>query len=124
MIVEDDEDSTIFLETILKNIAQKIVNAKTGVQAIEKCKTNSNFDIILMDIKMSGIDEFETTKRIQATNKGVIIIAQTAYALSGDKEKAISSVCNDYITKPIKKDLLLDKIEKNIKKNLTKCINH
>lgn len=117
LIVEDDDASTIFLETILKGIAQKIVHAKTGEQAIEICKKNSDFDVILMDIKMPGIDGFETTKRIREINSAVIIIAQTAYALSGDKEKAISSGCNDYITKPVKKELLLFKIEKNIKES-------
>lgn len=118
LIVEDDEVSTFFLKTILKDIAQNIIYAKTGKQAITECKTNNDFDIILMDIKMPGIDGFETTKRIREFNKEVIIIAQTAYAMPGDKEKAISSGCNDYITKPIKKTNILKKIEENIKKTI------
>ena len=118
LIVEDDNTSAIFLKTILKGIAQKIIHAKTGEQAIENCKTNTDFDIILMDIKMPGINGFETTKRIREFNKEVIIIAQTAYAMSGDKEKAILSGCNDYITKPVKKSEILMKIEKNIKKGI------
>ncbi len=118
LIVEDDETSAILLKTILKDVAKKITHFKTGEQAIEECKTNVDYDIILMDIKMQGIDGFETTKRIREFNKGVIIIAQTAYALSGDKEKAISSGCNDYIAKPVKKIEILEKIEKNIKKSI------
>jgi PAS domain S-box-containing protein len=118
LIVEDDDASATFLKIILKNITHKIIHAQTGEQAIEECKTNVDFDIILMDIKMPGIDGFETTKRIREFNKKIIIIAQTAYAMLGDKEKAISSGCNDYITKPIKKNEILNKIEENIKKSI------
>ncbi len=112
LIVEDDAPSLVYLEAILNGIAQEIVTAKTGEQAIEKCRSNSDFDIILMDIKLPGINGFESTKRIRDINKDVIIIAQTAYALSGDREKAIASGCNDYITKPVKKDILWEKIQK------------
>jgi len=118
LIVEDDETSAIFLKTILKDIVHEIIYAQNGEQAIEQCKTNVDFDIILMDIKMPGIDGFETTKKIRKFNKDVIIIAQTAYAMVGDKEKAISSGCNDYISKPIQKNELLKKIIKNIKKSI------
>jgi CheY-like chemotaxis protein len=61
-----------------------------------------------MDIKMPGIDGYEATKRIRAFDKEVIIMAQTAFALTGDYEKAIDAGCNDYVSKPIsKKDLIL-----------------
>ena len=117
LIVEDDEASALFLKTILKNIVEKIILVQTGEQAIEQCKTNVDFDMILMDIKMSGIDGFETTRRIRKFNKEIIIIAQTAYAMQGDREKAISSGCNDYISKPIRKNVLLKKFGQNLKPN-------
>ncbi|PKP20434.1 MAG: response regulator, partial [Bacteroidetes bacterium HGW-Bacteroidetes-21] len=55
------------------------------------------------------------TREIRLTNKEVVIIAQTAYALSGDREKALEAGCNDYITKPISKDSLYQVLEKHIK---------
>lgn len=112
LIVEDDEVSADFLEIILKDFAKKVIQANSGEQSIELCKINPDIDVILMDIKIPGINGFEATKRIREFNKNVIIIAQTAYALSGDREKAIDAGCNDYISKPIIKDELIIKIKK------------
>ncbi len=117
LIVEDEEISVIYLKSILNDVVNNITQVSNGEQAIEHCKTNPGLDIILMDIKMNGIDGYETTRRIREFNKDVIIIAQTAYALVGDKEKAISSGCNDYISKPIKKNAILEILEKFIKTN-------
>ena len=68
--------------------------------------------MILMDIKMPVMDGYEATHQIRQFNKEVIIIAQTAYAFSGDREKAIEAGCNDYISKPIKKAELMALIQK------------
>ena len=65
-----------------------------------------------MDIKMPAMDGLEATRQIRQFNKGVINIAQTAYGLTGDREKAIEAGCSDYISKPIKKDQLLELIQK------------
>ena len=86
--------------------------ASNGEQALELCKSNPDIELILMDMKMPKMDGYSATREIRKFNKDVIIIAQTAFALEGDREKAIASGCNDYITKPIKKDELLKKIEK------------
>ncbi|MBI9059098.1 MAG: response regulator [Labilibaculum sp.] len=115
LIVEDDETSALFLKTILKNFVQKIIYAKTGEQAIEECKSHVDFDLILMDIKMPGMSGYEATRQIRQFNKEVIIIAQTAFGLSGDKEKAINAGCNDYITKPINREELNILIQKYFK---------
>jgi len=79
---------------------------------VEVCLNNPDIDLVLMDIKLPTIDGYEATRQIRKFNKDVIIIAQTAYALEGDREKAIAAGCNDYISKPIKKDELLEKISK------------
>jgi PAS domain S-box-containing protein len=107
LIVEDDEDSQILLAIGVKKLGKEILTARTGAEAIECCRFNPDIDLILMDIQIPEIDGYEATKQIRQFNKGVIIIAQTAYALSGDREKALEAGCNDYITKPIKKDELL-----------------
>jgi CheY-like chemotaxis protein len=62
---------------------------------------NGEIDLIMMDLKMPEMTGFEATRQIRKFSKKVIIIAQSAYALSGDKEKAIAIGCNDYITKPV-----------------------
>jgi CheY-like chemotaxis protein len=72
--------------------------------------------LMLMDIQMPGMSGYEATRQIRQFNKEVIIIAQTAYAQTGDREKAIEVGCNDYISKPINQNLLIELIEKHLKK--------
>lgn len=108
LIAEDDEVSYQHLAIILKDITKEIIHAQTGIEAVDLCKQNQGIDLVLMDIKMPGIDGYEATKRIRAFDKEVKIIAQTAFALTGDHEKALDAGCNDYVSKPIsKKDLIL-----------------
>ena len=114
LIVEDDKVSADFLEIILYNVATNIIIANSGEKAIEILKDNTDIDIVLMDIKMPGINGFDATKTIRAFNKDVIIIAQTAYALSGDKEKAMEAGCNDYIAKPVIQTELIELIAKHL----------
>ena len=111
IVAEDDEVSKILLKTILEKEYSKIIYTSTGNETIDKCRENPDTDIILMDIKMPGMNGFSATKLIREFNQDVIIIAQTAYGLTGDKEKAIEVGCDDYIAKPIKKDSLLEKIQ-------------
>ena len=112
LIVEDDETSYYFLETILKNQFRKIYYARSGKEAIEITKNHPDLNLILMDIKIPEMDGYEATRRIRKFNKKVIIIAQTAFALAGDKEKALEAGCDGYISKPIKKEKLIRMIEK------------
>ncbi|SNR33952.1 PAS domain S-box-containing protein [Lutibacter agarilyticus] len=112
LIVEDDVVSSYFLETILEDDFKKINTVENGVEAIEYCKNNQEIDLVLMDIKMPVMNGYDATKEIRKFNKDLLIIAQTAYAMQGDKEKAIEAGCNDYIVKPINKELLLETIHK------------
>ena len=112
LIVEDDEISSRFLETILYDYVQEISFAKNGLEAIKLCKNNVNLDLVLMDVKMPIMDGYTSTREIRKFNKNLIIIAQTAYALAGDNKDAIEAGCNDYITKPINKMELIGKIER------------
>lgn len=68
-----------------------------------------------MDIRMPGLDGYEATRQIRQFNNEVVIIAQTAYGLTGDREKAIEAGCNDHIAKPINKAKLVALIEEHIK---------
>ena len=101
MIVEDDYDSTLLLDRIVKKITTRIIKARSGPEALDLFNNNTDTDVILMDIRMPGMDGLEVTSRIRETNNDVIIIAQTAYAMKGDRENAIETGCNDYISKPI-----------------------
>ncbi|MEE4662262.1 MAG: ATP-binding protein, partial [Halieaceae bacterium] len=103
LAVEDDETADIFLTEILEGKCRELLHVKNGEEAIKTCKANPDIDLVLMDIKMPVMDGYTATREIRKFNTKVIIIAQTAYALAGDKEKAIAAGCNDYIAKPIKK---------------------
>ncbi len=107
LIVEDDEISYSLLSRTLQKISKEVLHAITGVQAIEACRNNPDLDLVLMDIRMPQMDGLEATRQIRQFNKDVIIIAQTAYAFTGDSEKAIEAGCNDYISKPINKTLFM-----------------
>lgn len=118
LIAEDDETSTMLITKAIKKFCYEIIYAENGIETIKQCRNNPDIDLILMDIKMPEMNGYEATRQIRQFNKEVIIIAQTAYGLLGDKEKAIMAGCNDYITKPIKLDKLLGLIQLyfNIKK--------
>jgi signal transduction histidine kinase len=115
LIVEDDEVSYSGLTKTLQKISKEVLHAITGVQAVEACRNNPDLDLVLMDIRMPNMDGNEATHQIRQFNKDVIIIAQTAFAFAGDREKAIEAGCNDYISKPIKSTLLFELIKKHCK---------
>jgi PAS domain S-box-containing protein len=115
LIVEDDHTSSKYLTILLKDFTKNIQIAKDGLRAVEICKNDSNIDLILMDYKLPNLNGLEATRRIREFNKNVKIIAQTAHALEGDKEKAMEAGCNDYITKPIDRERLLIMINKHLK---------
>lgn len=117
IIAEDEIIAFEYLKIVLKKLNFEIIHAHTGEESIEKCRTLSNVKLILMDIKMPGIDGYIATREIRKFDKNVIIIAQTAYAQKADQQKAKSVGCDDYISKPIDKDLLLDKINEQLSKS-------
>lgn len=116
LIVEDDEVSHILLADMLREISQELLHAETGLEAIEACKNNPDIDLILMDLRMPELNGYEASRQIRQFNNKFVIIAQTAYALSGDRKKALESGCNDYISKPINKDELFKLIQKHFRK--------
>jgi hypothetical protein len=102
LIAEDDVSSELFLRNIIKPFSGNVICAKNGIEAVEICKEKNDLDLILMDIQMPGITGYEAIRQIRNFNKNVIIISQTAYALSGDIEKSLEAGANDYISKPVK----------------------
>jgi CheY-like chemotaxis protein len=112
LIVEDEVISEEFLTIISFDISSEILKAEDGAEAVRICRENPGIDLIMMDIKMPMMDGYEATTKIREFNKDVIIIAQTAYVLENDREKALSVGCNDYISKPIHKNQFLKIIHK------------
>lgn len=107
LIAEDDEVSDMLMEISVQVFAKEILKVKTGYEAVQACQQHPDIDLVLMDIQMPEMNGYEATRQIRKFNKDVVIIAQTAYGQSGDREKALEAGCNNYISKPIKKDQLL-----------------
>lgn len=114
LIAEDDETSEFLISLILEDYASVVLKARTGKEAVDMCRKHPDLELILMDIQMSNMNGYEATRQIRQFNKEVIIIAQTALGLVGDREKAIEAGCNNYITKPIDKESLLTLIQETI----------
>jgi len=115
IVAEDDYVSFILLEVLLAGYNFKLVNTYNGKQTIEALKKYPDAVLILMDLKMPVMDGYIATREIRKFNKDIPIIAQTAYALSGDSQKALDAGCNSYVTKPIKKEDLINIIDPYLK---------
>lgn len=115
LVVEDDEVSRKLIDSVVKLFGKEILHAKTGTEAVDVCRKNADIDLVLMDIRMPEMDGYEATREIRKFNERVAIIAQTAYGLSGDREKAMEAGCNDYIAKPLKKEYLVELMRKIFK---------
>jgi hypothetical protein len=116
LIVEDDEISYSLLKRVIQKISNEVVHSVTGVEAVEACRNNPDFDLVLMDIRMPVMNGLEATQQIRQFNKDVIIIAQTAFGFSSDREMALEAGCNDYISKPVNKEKLFEIIKKHLGK--------
>jgi PAS domain S-box-containing protein len=114
LIVEDDETSFLYLKTVLKLGKIEWVHATDGLQAIEMCRKNPKIGLVLMDIKLPGINGLEATRKIKAFRPDLPIIAQTAHAFTSDKKAASQAGCDDFITKPIPKNELLKIVTKHL----------
>jgi PAS domain S-box-containing protein len=110
IVAEDDDASYTLLKEILIKTGVRLVRAINGKEVVEAVKFSEDIDLILMDIQMPFQNGFESARQIKELRPGLPIIAQTAYAMEGDKEKSILSGCDDYIAKPIQPDKLLSKI--------------
>ena len=115
LIAEDDYTSFQYLTKVLKNQNYNIIHAENGLQAVEIIKNNDKIDMVLMDIKMPVMDGIDATIQIKKLRPDLPIIAQTAYAFSEERDRFLSIGCDDYITKPIPVELLLNLMDKYLK---------
>ena len=114
LIADDELHNYIIIEKALKKTNIKVYRAENGEEAVEIFKQNPDIDIILMDIRMPEMGGLEATKYIRSVNRNIPIIAFTAYALSDNEAIALEFGCDDYISKPVRPEFLLQKINEHI----------
>ncbi|MDP3313865.1 PAS domain S-box protein [Lutibacter sp.] len=115
LIAEDEEVNYLFFEILLMDeikLPCTLIHAKDGVEAVEVCKNNPYINFVLMDLKMPKMNGLDATKLIREFRPNLPIIAQTAYSTIEDKKIAISAGCNDFISKPITKEMLENLLKK------------
>jgi len=115
LIAEDDDLNYLFIETILNGNSSKLLRAENGQEAVDLCHQHPEIDLVLMDIKMPVMGGIEATLLIKSFRKDMPIIAVTAFAQTGDENRFREAGCVDYISKPFKKEKLLELIGKYIK---------
>jgi two-component system, cell cycle response regulator DivK len=112
MIVEDEGVNQFFFEKALKKTQANLFFVNNGLEAIEMIQENSEIDLVLMDVRLPGMNGIEATAKIKQINPEMPVIIQTANALPSVYESAIESGCNEFITKPIKIETLLTILKK------------
>jgi CheY-like chemotaxis protein len=120
LLVEDNEMNRDMLSRRLARKGYEVVIAVDGGQGVEMAKSATP-DLILMDMSLPVLDGWEATRRIKAdpATQPIPVIALTAHAMAGDREKALEAGCEDYDTKPIELNRLMEKMEALLKKRAT-----
>ena len=101
LIVEDDPTAAFLLSEILQHTRIEVVAVTSGLDAVEKCREDPDIDVVLLDLQIPGISGFEAATLIKQVREDLPIIAQSAYALIEEKERAIEAGCDAHISKPI-----------------------
>lgn len=113
LVAEDCRTNMYLAKLLLERLGFEVDVAETGAQAVEKA-SNADFDLILMDIEMPEMDGYEATRKLRKNGLTSPIIALTAKVLKGDSEKCIQAGCDDYISKPVDRNTLVEVIGKYI----------
>jgi PAS domain S-box-containing protein len=108
LLVEDEEVNYLYVKELLEDTGITLLHAATGEEAVSICKTLIPIDVILMDMRLPGINGYEATMQIKIMRKDVPVIAQTAYAMENERKDCLDAGCDFYITKPFDQNLLFD----------------
>jgi PAS domain S-box-containing protein len=103
LIAEDEHSNLLLIKILLEKFNLQILHANTGQEAVKYCHENPAIDMVLMDLKMPGMDGFDATRVIKRQRPGLPVIALSAYTLDTEKEKAMAAGCDDYLSKPLSK---------------------
>jgi len=107
VIAEDVESNYLYLKAVLTKLDANVFWARNGIEVLEIVEKEKNIDLVLMDLQMPDMNGYEATIILKQTYPNLPVIAQTAFAMSDDRDKAINSGCDDYLAKPIKSNDLL-----------------
>lgn len=112
LYVEDNDDNVFVMRGRLTRLGFEVVVAADGEQGVAMAETAAP-DLILMDLRLPGIDGWEATRRLKAApaTRAIPVIALSAHAMAGDREKALAAGCDDYDTKPIDFPRLVERIQ-------------
>lgn len=112
MVAEDNDNNYTLIDLMLRG-EYNVYRARNGAEAVDALR-DKRFDLIFMDIMMPVMDGFEATRRIREFDNYTPIIALTAYANDSNKREALNAGCDDFITKPIRKNMILDVVIANL----------
>ena len=115
LLVEDQKYNLLVLKKMLERSGINVIPAENGLEAVNVCKENKNIDLVLMDIKMPVMDGYNAMKEIKKILPDMKVIAETAYALSGDKSRILEAGFDGYLPKPITMKSLDEIININLK---------
>jgi signal transduction histidine kinase/CheY-like chemotaxis protein len=116
LVAEDDNINFKLIEKLLKIFNFNVIRAKDGLEAVEICKTNSDIDLVFMDIKMPNLDGYGAFEKIREFNQTLPVIAQTSYSFPEEVEKIKQLGFNDFISKPLDKERLYELVKKYFNK--------
>lgn len=111
LVAEDEEVNYLYIETVLSSVKEvnlKLLHAKNGEEAVEFCMNDGTITLVLMDIKMPIMSGYEATRKIKDVFPNLPVVAQTAYSTEADRKMALRNGCDDFISKPIRKEDLLE----------------
>jgi CheY-like chemotaxis protein len=112
LIVEDEITNYILIEDYISKLTKNILYAATGREAKELFLKHKEISVVLMDIKLPDTDGYTLTKFMKEHRPNLPIIVQTAYAFAADKQKAFDAGCDEYLSKPLNFDLLMNVVRK------------
>ncbi|MBT9555964.1 MAG: PAS domain S-box protein [Myxococcales bacterium] len=110
LLAEDSEDSRILIEWLLSGTGAVVTSVGDGLEAVEHIERGGLFDVILMDMQMPRLDGYDATRRLRELGVATPIIAVTAHAMSGDDDLCRQAGCDGYLTKPMKRQTLIDHV--------------
>jgi len=115
MVAEDIDENYMLLEAAFRRTGVKMIHARDGLAAVNEAKNNDAIDLILMDIQLPVMTGYEAIHNILLVKPEIPIISYTAYALPNEREKSLSAGCVDYVTKPMKAEILIPLVNKYLK---------
>jgi CheY-like chemotaxis protein len=114
LIVEDEAVSRLLFEKALKKTRANLFFVNDGVEAVKTIEENDEIDLVLMDVRLPRMNGFEAVSKIKELNPELPVIIQTAYAMDSTREEARLLGCDDFITKPIVMETLLNMLRRHL----------